>query len=46
MIFVTVNGKSIVSAHGLPFFGVDPDQELSELHSSSTFSLMEARRIN
>jgi hypothetical protein len=46
MMFATVNGKSIVSAHVLPYSGVDPEQVLSELSSSSTFSLMEAGRIN
>jgi len=42
----TVNGKSIAPAHDLPFAGIDPDQVLSELSSSITFSLMEAGRIN
>jgi hypothetical protein len=45
MMFATVYGKSIVSAHDLPFAGVDPDQVLSELSSSSTFSLVEASKL-
>jgi len=35
-----MNSKSIASAHDVPFAGIDPDQVLSELSSSSTFSLM------
>jgi hypothetical protein len=46
MVFVTVNGKHIVSAHVLPFSGVDPDLVLCELSSSSTFSFMETGSIN
>jgi len=45
-MFATVNGKSIASAYDLPFAGVDSDQVLSELSSSSTFSLVEAGRQN
>ena len=45
-MFAKVHGNRIASAHDLIFAGVDPDHVLSELISSSTFSLVDAGRQN